>query len=261
MSKKATAGSIYSALSRRYAEPEWALFPQVANSTGHVQRRWADAVAMNLYPSRGLVVIGFEIKVSRSDWIAELRNPEKSAAVQKYCHHWYVVAPKGLIDQGEVPATWGLIELAGKRLYTTVKAPDLAAGLDHGFMAAVLRRAREGMVANAEVKAIAAEEHERKGRKGDLEVEKLRDDHHKLVKSVKEFEAAAGFKLADRWHLTGKATGQAVRMLAEGDPIGMRLADLQELERIVARISNSIGRDIGMAEEVIKAMKSEGEQT
>ena len=55
--------------------------------------RYADAVAMNLFPSRGLALHGFEIKVSKSDFKSEIENPEKSVPVQQYCDHWWIVAP------------------------------------------------------------------------------------------------------------------------------------------------------------------------
>ena len=41
--------------------------------------RYADAIAMNLWPSRGLAVHGFEIKISRGDW---QREPPWDRSVQ-----------------------------------------------------------------------------------------------------------------------------------------------------------------------------------
>ncbi len=37
---------VYAALRERFAAPEWAIFFEVANGTGHHGRRYADAVAM-----------------------------------------------------------------------------------------------------------------------------------------------------------------------------------------------------------------------
>ncbi len=68
---------------------------------------------MNLYPSRGLEINGFEVKGSRQDWIKELKSPEKSAPVQRFCDRWWIVAPAGIIQPGELPPTWGQFENGG----------------------------------------------------------------------------------------------------------------------------------------------------
>jgi hypothetical protein len=82
--RRYTAAEVRAALMNRYCAPEWATFFEVANSTGGGAVRSADAVAMSLYPSRGLRLHGFEIKVSRSDWLHELKQPDKSVAVQRF---------------------------------------------------------------------------------------------------------------------------------------------------------------------------------
>ena len=53
----------------RFCQPEWAFLSQVRNGTGYLRTtRTADALAMSLWPSRGLHLYGFEIKVRKSDW-------------------------------------------------------------------------------------------------------------------------------------------------------------------------------------------------
>jgi hypothetical protein len=69
---------INAALRRFYKTTEYALMFEVADSTGANSHRRADAVAMNLWPSRGLYIEGIEVKVSRSDWRKELDTPSKS---------------------------------------------------------------------------------------------------------------------------------------------------------------------------------------
>ena len=130
---------------KKYAPPEWATLFEVANATGSAARRYADVVAMNLWPSRGLEVLGFEVKVSRQDWKRELADPSKSSAIQKYCDYWWVVAGhKTVVQPQELPANWGLLVAAGGKLLCVKEAPKLtAAPLDRGFVAAVLRRSFE----------------------------------------------------------------------------------------------------------------------
>ena len=104
---------IYAALRARYCAPEHALFFEVANGTGSNIRRYADAVAMNLFPSRGLTLSGFEVKVSKHDWRRELKSPHKAEeGIFKYCDHWWVVAPSGIVGKDELPSTWGLLEFS-----------------------------------------------------------------------------------------------------------------------------------------------------
>lgn len=136
---------VKAAMKAYYKSNEYALMWEVSNATGYQSRRHADAVVMNLWPSRGLLVEGFEIKVSRSDWRRELDNPEKAEAVAKYCDLWWVIAPKGIVHEHEVPAMWGFKEVSEKGTIRTVKqAPrkDIVP-LDRGFVAAMLRRASE----------------------------------------------------------------------------------------------------------------------
>lgn len=144
-----TAQDVLTALAKWYRPPEWAFFGQVRAGTGWGSpNRYADAIALNCWPSRGLELHGFEIKVSRGDWLSELRDPAKSEAVQKYCERWWVVAPESedfeLIKTAEVPAMWGFI-LAGKDGLEFVKeAPKLeAVPLDRPFFASLLRNAAD----------------------------------------------------------------------------------------------------------------------
>lgn len=139
-----TSAHIRSLLRARYQHPEWALCFEVANATGGNARRYADAFAMNLFPSRGLAMHGFEIKVSKSDFKNEIANPEKSAAVQQYCDHWWIVAPASAVDESLLPKTWGWMRVDDTKLVIVKQAPELEAKpVTRAFMAALVRRANE----------------------------------------------------------------------------------------------------------------------
>lgn len=124
-----------------YRQPEWALFLQPGDGTGAACRRHADAVAMSMYPSRGLTIRGFEFKISRSDFKREKDNPEKAEAVAQYCDEWFIVAPKGLIKSYEVPGAWGFIEFADGKLRQVNKATRQQSPqpLNRHFVASLLR--------------------------------------------------------------------------------------------------------------------------
>ena len=102
--KSFTASDIEDLLSNRFCAPAWAFLPQVRNGTGFLNvTRTVDAIAMGLWPSRGLYMHGFEIKVRRGDWLNELRNPEKAEEIGQFCDFFWVVAPKEVIKFEEVP--------------------------------------------------------------------------------------------------------------------------------------------------------------
>lgn len=56
---------LFRALRHHYPAREYALLPQVGNGTGSRCNRHADALALSLWPSRGLHLNGFEIKSHR----------------------------------------------------------------------------------------------------------------------------------------------------------------------------------------------------
>ena len=141
--EKLTTADVHAALRLRYTQPEWALMFEVAASTGWAGR-YADAVSMSMYPSRGLAVHGHEVKVSRSDWGREMKNPDKAEAISRYCDYWWVVTTPGIVKDGELPMGWGLMELQGGRLKIVTKAAQREpVPLDRAFVAAMLRRAHE----------------------------------------------------------------------------------------------------------------------
>lgn len=154
-------------LRTRYAHPEWALCFEVANATGTHGHRYADAVAMCLYPSRGLVLHGFEVKVSKQDFMSEIKNPDKSVAVQQYCDQWWLVAPAHAVDESLIPKTWGWLRVDKDKLYPAKRAPDLdPKPIDRKFMAAMVRRSSQAddgeiqVLVNQRVEALR--EHDRK---------------------------------------------------------------------------------------------------
>jgi hypothetical protein len=71
---------------------------------------------------------GHEVKVSRSDWLKELRQPDKAEAFRPYCHRWWlVVSDRRIVLPGELPEGWGLLAKSGPRLITIAPAPLLDA--------------------------------------------------------------------------------------------------------------------------------------
>lgn len=137
--EKITTEMINQALLEKYQEPEWYLGFEVGNSCGSETRRHADAIAICAYPSRGFQSIGFEIKVSKSDLKHELDNPTKCEEMYQYVNEWYLVIPKGLADNTNIPEPWGIIEYNDGKLRQKRKAQYHEAKLTTGFMLAFVR--------------------------------------------------------------------------------------------------------------------------
>lgn len=64
---------------------------------------------------------GFEVKVSRSDWLAELADPTKAEAWARHCHYFWLVASDKSIVRGDLPEGWGLLVPHGPSLRAVVK--------------------------------------------------------------------------------------------------------------------------------------------
>lgn len=142
--EKFTAGDLKAAIRARYPAPGFQTFFEVSNDTGARIRTYADAVSIGIWPSSGHVIHGFEVKVSRSDWLNELKNPGKSMPIFKHCDRWSLVCPAGLVTAAELPSTWGMLHFNGTSLREVVKAPKLTPEPPTaGFMAALARRAGE----------------------------------------------------------------------------------------------------------------------
>lgn len=85
----------------------------------------ADFIAIDKYATHQ-AIIGHEVKVSRSDWLAELKDLSKAERIKQYCDYWYlVVSDAAIVKPGELPEDWGLIVKAGTKLRAKVKAPKL----------------------------------------------------------------------------------------------------------------------------------------
>jgi len=125
---------------------EYLHFSEVANLPGYGKSRSADGIACSIWPSRGHYLTGFEIKVSRGDWLKEMKTPAKADSFFKRCGYWYLVtmADAVIAKPEEIPKPWGHIHITGDKPKVMKKAPfnELAKELD-GFMICLLRRMQD----------------------------------------------------------------------------------------------------------------------
>jgi hypothetical protein len=110
-------------------------------------RRVCDYMAMDTYRAGEgwdvqYALHGHEVKVTRADWLAELRDPEKAEAFRPFCTHWWLVAGDATIVRGDLPEGWGLLVVQGSRLVTKVRpTPVEPLPLPRAMLAGLLRAA------------------------------------------------------------------------------------------------------------------------
>lgn len=86
---------------------------------GAAQMRRIDLWTIDPGPATGCRTASYEIKVSRSDFLGELKQPNKQRSARLFSDEFWYAAPEGLIKPEEVPDWAGLVEVCeqpeGKR--------------------------------------------------------------------------------------------------------------------------------------------------
>lgn len=126
-----TESEVMLCIARRYASrygngPRYVVIPHVRNAAGFDATRTADAVVMGLWPSEGLPILGIEIKVARSDWLREVKKPQKAGGWLESVDYWWIAAADASVVRiGELPTGWGLMVCDGGTMRTVVVAQQL----------------------------------------------------------------------------------------------------------------------------------------
>jgi hypothetical protein len=257
-------------LRKRYPSDAWALMWEVADGTGAAQRRWADAVAMGLWPSRGLHLHGFEIKVSRSDWVKELQSPEKAEAVAQYCDYWWlVVGDNKIVKMGELPPLWGMLAPNSRGdLYVAKPAVKLPAKpITPVFLAALLRSACKPSVKDDQVRITRAVEDQlsRRMEVADRRCETAERRLAELTQQLIEFERFSGLTITDaryRWtQHKARDIGRVVKEVLDGH----HDRDRQDMERllttakhVVARLEECLTKEVPHESDRVRTDQGEG---
>lgn len=240
--------SLTEALANKYSGQEWAFVPQVPNATGMNKTRTADGLAMSLWPSKGLHLHGFEIKVARSDWLSEIQDPTKANAFARYCHYWWVVAPTGVAKIEEMPADWGWMAptktgLRVKKAATFVQEPE---PIDFVLLAGIFRACLRSSDSEKRVRQARQEGYQagvstaNRRAETNKSVEQERDERELryLRKSIADFEESSGVKIS-RWD-AGRI-GEVVSAVMATDKLTERLARTRdELQKVVASCDRAL---------------------
>lgn len=98
---KPTCADVVAALERKYPAPKYATI---------VEFERVDLLVVGTWASTKWVRIGFEVKVSRTDWLRELRKDGKAAQAMSWLDEWWVAA---------------LVEITARGVKVVVKASPL----------------------------------------------------------------------------------------------------------------------------------------
>ncbi len=240
---KVTEARLVDALRDMHRGDAWGFLTQVPNATGFSDRvRTADALAMSLWPSRGLELHGFEIKVSRADWAKELRRAAKAEEIARFCDRWWVVAPSGVVRDGELPPTWGLLVWGGGRLTVGMPAPKLSPEpVSRSFLASLFRCLHTPAATPADLAAARAMGAQDAAAVCAEREQRARAEVEQYTRVLADFQEASGVRI-DRWD-NGKRIGAAVRTVLAGES-GRYRQKLQYLRSAVAAAVDELDRAI-----------------
>lgn len=273
-----TERTILDALAKRHAVkrggngPEWAYMEHVRNQAGFYAERTLDAMALHLWPSRGMELHGFEVKTSKADFRRELADVEKMDAFAHILDRFWIVAPTGIVPADELPASWGLLEVTDRgAIRQKVAAPLLtekradikrsmlvpllrAAGAALGMTpdeAAVVKARNEGFDSGVKSAGQSAEQYKRM-------YDSQLEENRKMREQVRAIEDALGQRLTGSYfqdaeaHL--KSVAAAVKVAVAGDnavrtaerSVRQALTTLQRTQDSLAQSARYITRETGV---------------
>jgi hypothetical protein len=230
--------------------------PPTFENGGYRTRR-VDALYMGFTAARGRMLEGHELKVSRSDWLHELSQPQKADWWFERTHRWWVVAGDDtIVDPNELPPGWGLMIPTSKTrtklrvvAAAALREPLVDFGLLHEITKKmdVVRRDAE-LVAQREIDVVVrtrvAEVIEERRAREQVYAER---DLAKLREAVATFEQASGVSLVS--YQAGNIGEAVATALAEGNAVRNRLRDLVNIQQRLHSLAEQADRDV----EVLRA--------
>lgn len=101
------------------------LFPELRLGSGYsdIAQRRIDMFMISA--EKGNYATAFEIKVSRADFLKDIKNDLKQRGARLYSSNFYYVAPKNMIKPEEIPVWAGLLEydFESEKFNTKIPAP------------------------------------------------------------------------------------------------------------------------------------------
>ena len=137
-----TATTILEALKGRHPASEWIFLPELRIGTGYGRNseQRIDAWAMHTWPSKNYSRTAYEIKVSRADFLKEIKQPLKRRRALLLSNMFFFAVPADLVKPEEIPEDCGLVYVTGNKAKVVLDAPwHEGAPPTWNFMASVYR--------------------------------------------------------------------------------------------------------------------------
>lgn len=213
------ADSVFTILQRKYPVTQYALMAEVSDAAGFNRSRSADFVAVGLWPSRGLAIEGFELKSYRSDWLGELKKPEKAENIFQYCDmFWLLTTDETIAKIEEIPATWGWMCIKGNKIFIKKQAPKLTPKpCSKNFIATMLKRANDKTqyVHVESIEDKINEAYERGKKEAERSNSYTESRNKDLTRIIDEFEETSGIQLRHNFYDAPKKIGTALKLLVD----------------------------------------------
>lgn len=256
-----TTGALMQALRDHYIPPSRAgqpggvLATEVAVNGAYGAGRRCDALWAGFTSSSGRILIGHELKVSRSDWRAELDKANKADTWADACHAWYIVAPStAIVPPEEIPAGWGLMipptSSRARRMRVIVKA-QVKANHEPPWWAVRSLMARLDTLAQQErqheVQALADQEVARARKKWEQQARmspKLTPEQRWRLETLEDLERALGLTI-DRyasWRDTNRVSPDQLKSALELVTTLQSLVYTSDLGEILTHLIREITR-------------------
>ena len=233
-------------LIQKYPTNEYVIMKEVSIGSGYM-----DYLLLNLWQSRGNALTGIELKSHRSDWLRELKKPQKAENGFIYCNYFYLLTTdESIAKLEEIPFTWGWLAVSknGKQIQVKKKAPALEPVFPtRSLITAMVRRAADktNYVALSSIQDKIKEAREAEVKSWKREKENLTDELKALHEQIQLFENIAGVKFLDRhnwgrWYFENpKIIGQAVNYLNQNGMDGIK-SQLEQLKIKASKILENI---------------------
>lgn len=124
------------------------VFPELRLGSGYsdIAQRRIDLFIISA--EKGNYTTAFEIKVSRGDFLKDIKDDLKQRGARLYSSNFYYVAPEGMIKPEEVPMWAGLMEydFEEEKFKTKIPAPLQSRNTPSwGLICSLVRRVREAI--------------------------------------------------------------------------------------------------------------------
>lgn len=228
-------------LRAKYPRDRYALFFDVPDAVSLRQQRRIDALAFGIWQSVGREIQGFELKISRSDWLRELKQVDKADPFIALCDRfWLVTADSKIAKLDEVPACWGWMTATASGLRVqrpASKLPGVGNAIPRDFLIGVLRKLQDNLLNSADVRTAIEERIKTATDRFDERVQsrtvRLQQQFEALQAKVTKFKEESGIDLDD-WRMgdIGRIVKQ-LKQLGYGDGLDHVPELLQRQENVL----------------------------